>query len=211
MLQFKKYKKIYNKDLILEIEDTFFDEGVYWIKGDNGSGKSTLVKSIAGLIPFDGEISLYGLLNNQKNSMTYRSIVNYGEAEPVYPEFLKGSDLVVLYQNVKAASESQVEYLLTRLGVKKFQSKEIGEYSSGMIKKLSLVLAFIGNPKLILLDEPLITLDKETTGIVMELIMENAAKGVSIIFTSHQEFKDKMNFPMNTLLLNNHHLTVNKC
>ncbi len=206
MLQFKKYKKFYNKELVIEIEDTFLDEGVYWIKGDNGTGKSTLMKSIAGLIPFDGDISLYGLSNNQKNILAYRTIVNYGEAEPVYPEFLKGSDLVKLYQNAKAAGEEQVESLLIRLGVKKFYSKEIGAYSSGMVKRLSLALAFTGNPRLILLDEPLITLDKETTEVVMELIMEYAAKGVSIIYTSHQEFKDKISFPMNVLLLNNHHL-----
>jgi ABC-2 type transport system ATP-binding protein len=206
MLQFKKYKKFYDKELILEIEDTILEDGVYWIKGDNGSGKSTLMKSIAGLIPFEGEINLSGLSNNQKNLMEYRRIVNYGEAEPVYPEFLKGSDLVALYQNIKGGSAEQLTSLLTRLGVKKFQSKETGAYSSGMAKKLSLVLAFIGTPKLILLDEPLITLDKETTGIVMELITEYAAQGVSIIFTSHQEFKDKMSFPLHTLLLNNHSL-----
>src|SRR5207253_2363557 len=101
--------------------------------------------------------------NTQKNMLSYRRIVNYAEAEPLYPEFLKGSDLVSLYQNTKAASSEQVQKLLTKLGVVNFQSKEIGTYSSGMIKKLSLVLAFMGNSKLILLDEPLITLDKDAT------------------------------------------------
>jgi ABC-2 type transport system ATP-binding protein len=206
MLQFKNYKKHYNHEVILEIEDTHLNAGVYWIKGENGSGKSTLMKSIAGLIPFQGEINLYDLSNIPKNCMEYRKQVNYGEAEPVYPEFLKGSDLIALYVNTKGGDKDQVESLITRMGVKKFQSKEIGTYSSGMAKKLSLVLAFIGNPKLILLDEPLITLDTDAVEVVMDLITEHATTGVSVIFSSHQDFKDKLPFPTNILYLKNHQL-----
>lgn len=208
MLQFKNFRKYYNKQLVIEIPDAYFDEGIYWIKGENGSGKSTLIKSIAGLIPFEGELHLCGISNNKNNVQAYRSIVNYGEAEPVYPEFLKGSDLVALYQNAKMGTEDQVEYLLMRLGVKKFCTQPIGSYSSGMLKKLSLALAFIGNPKLVLLDEPLITLDKETTAIVMELIQEHFANGISVIFSSHQEFKEKINFPVKDLIVDNHHLKM---
>jgi ABC-2 type transport system ATP-binding protein len=64
--------------------------------------------------------------------------------------------------------------------------KPIGTYSSGMLKKLSLVLAFLGNPKLILLDEPLITIDAESLKILYSWIREEHNKGVSFMLSSHQ-------------------------
>jgi ABC-2 type transport system ATP-binding protein len=57
-----------------------------------------------------------------------------------------------------------------------------------MAKKLSLVLAFVGQPKYILLDEPLVTIDKESVPILYGLIQEYSANGFSFIFTSHQAF-----------------------
>ena len=75
-----------------------------------------------------------------------------------------------------------------------------------MIKKLSLVLAFMGNPRLILLDEPLITLDKDAAGSILDLIKEYALSGVSVIITSHQEFTGNAGKNFKKLLLTNHHL-----
>ncbi|HTE24545.1 ATP-binding cassette domain-containing protein, partial [Flavitalea sp.] len=61
MLIFQNFKKAYNRETVIGIENLFLDSGVYWIKGENGTGKSTLLKSIAGLIPFEGQISLAGV------------------------------------------------------------------------------------------------------------------------------------------------------
>ena len=69
-------------------------------------------------------------------------------------------------------------------------SQPIGTYSSGMIKKLSLLLAFIGKPSLILLDEPLATLDEGSIQIMPELISAyNKEFKTCFIFSSHQPFK----------------------
>jgi ABC-2 type transport system ATP-binding protein len=77
----------------------------------------------------------------------------------------------------------------------------IGSYSSGTIKKLSLVLAFIGNPPLILLDEPFATLDAEAAILLGELISEYQQDlGVSFIFSSHQPIKPG-SFPINKNLM----------
>ncbi len=131
--------------------------------------------------------------------------MNYAEAEPQYPEFLRGQDLIEFYKNAKGASSKQAEYLLDKLVVRSFASGKIGEYSSGMIKKLSLALACMGNPRLVLLDEPFITLDADATVSILELIKEYALSGVSVILTSHQEFNATgINFKK--LLLINHHL-----
>ena len=200
MLEFKNFKKKYNGELILASDHFFIDRGTYWLKGHNGSGKSTLLKCIAGLVDFDGHINFDGE-SNRKHISAFRKAVNYMEAEPLYPKFLKGSDLVSVYKNAKSSTEAQVSYLLSKLGVKKFLSKELEELSSGMTKKLSLALAFLGSPKLILLDEPFITLYALTIKNVTELISEFASRDVSIIFTSHQEFEDKIEIPLKLIQL----------
>lgn len=206
MLAFRQFKKLYHNELIIEIEDLSLEPGAYWLLGENGSGKSTLLKCIAGLVPYEGDISFEGIFNKNGDGQSFRKIVNYAEAEPQYPEFLRGADLIEFYKNAKGASSEQTEYLLDKLAVRSFVSGKIGDYSSGMIKKLSLALTCMGNPRLILLDEPLITLDANATVSILELIKEYALSGVSVILTSHQEFNANFGITCKKLLLINHHL-----
>ncbi len=205
MLQIKSLKKIYRDQLVLNIDQLSISEGFYWIKGENGSGKSTLLKCIAGLIPFEGNINLFGVENNKQNLKDYRSLVRYAIAEPDFPDFLKGTDLIKLYENVTEANPKQIAEITKKLGVDKFQHRKIGEYSSGMAKKLSIALAFISNPKLILLDEPFSTLDAETGKILIELIEDYLPKGTSFIVTSHQDFEHHL--AVEVLHLQSQHLT----
>ncbi len=186
MLKFTKYHKSYNDTLIIEAPDLELRQDIYWLKGENGSGKTTLIKSIAGLIPFDGEISVCGT-DIKKERVPYRLIVNYAEAEPTYPVFLTGDDIIRFYVSAKKTTDAQARELCQAFGVNEYSNNKIGTYSSGMAKKLSLVLGFLGNPKLVLLDEPLITLDQRSVGIVEELVKSLYEKGVSFLVTSHQE------------------------
>ncbi|WP_420149084.1 ABC transporter ATP-binding protein, partial [Spirosoma sp.] len=74
------------------------------------------------------------------------------------------------------------------LGVDAFWTKPTGTFSSGMLKKLSLLLAFLGNPQLVLLDEPLTTLDVATAARLFEYIRQiRAEQNVSFLLTSHQD------------------------
>ena len=186
MLQIKDYKKQFANHLIVGIPSLELPHNIYWLKGENGSGKTTLIKSIGGLIPFEGSIKVNGTDIHQ-NRMEYRRIVNYAEAEPLYPGFLTGNDLISFYAKTKGATDEQVQNIMAATGIEKYAGSKIGTYSSGMAKKLSLSLGFLGNPKLILLDEPLITLDVESVAILQKLIEEYYNQGVSFLITSHQE------------------------
>ena len=186
MIQFKDYKKNYGNTLILEFPVMELEHNIYWLKGENGSGKTTLIKSIAGLVPFEGEISVEGF-HIKKHRIQYRNIVNYAEAEPLYPGFLTGSDLARFYAKVKSADAGQVTSLIKAFGISDYIANKTGTYSSGMAKKLSLALGFMGRPKLILLDEPLITLDQHAVEALKNAIVECYRAGVSFIITSHQE------------------------
>ncbi len=85
--------------------------------------------------------------------------MSWAEAEPLFPSFMTGMELLLLYQNIRKVSKNNVELLIELFNMKEYVSNNIGTYSTGMIKKLSLVLALLGNQQLIVLDEPLITLD----------------------------------------------------
>jgi len=193
MLTITKFIKKYpgNTAPVLSINEYIFQEGIYWIKGENGSGKTSLMKSIAGLLPFEGKIAVNDL-HIHKNRMAYTKLVNYAEAEPQYPPFLDGKELIAFYKATKGGDFPDA--LMQGLGVDKFIHQKTAAYSSGMLKKLSLVLGFIGNPKWILLDEPLIALDVAAVDVLQSAIMSYRNSGVSFLITSHQ-------------LLNNHLLT----
>jgi ABC-2 type transport system ATP-binding protein len=185
MLTINQFEKKYpGSDIpVLSIPDFHLDKGIYWIKGENGSGKTSLIKSIAGLLPFKGNITVAGA-SLQKNRMAYTKLVNYAEAEPQYPPFLTGKELIDFYKNTNG-SELPVD-LIHALGVDKFMHNRTAVYSSGMMKKLSLVLAFTGNPQLVLLDEPLIALDTEAVDSLQNCIAASHQRGISFIITSHQ-------------------------
>lgn len=191
MLQFQNFTKLYGNYPALKIENLNLETGIYWIKGINGSGKSTLLKSIAGILAFDGDILLDENISIKKQPVAYRKLVNFAEAEPVFPDFLTGSEMIALFIAAKSAPARQEEQYIKSMGMQSFIDRPVGTYSSGMMKKLSLLLAFLGNPKLILLDEPLITIDTTSLAILNTWIRDRyEQEGTSFLLSSHQILED---------------------
>jgi ABC-2 type transport system ATP-binding protein len=202
MLELTNIKKEFSGQLILSIPSLKFNKGLYWMKGGNGSGKTTLLKMIAGLLPFDGTIQLNQSIDSKKNPVEYRRFVNYAEAEPLFPSFLSGYDLVHLFEKAKQAQTADVKDLIQAFAIDLFLDNPIGTYSSGMVKKLSLVLGFIGNPKLILLDEPLVTLEDHSIPILIKLINQyHTIRDVTFLLTSHQLLEHKDFLTMQAILV----------
>ncbi|MER2996375.1 ABC transporter ATP-binding protein [Pontibacter populi] len=187
MLRFENYSKRFGSKTVLTVPELTLERGLYWLKGENGSGKTTFLKSIAGLIPFDGTIQLNDISIKQQ-PIEYRRLVNFAEAEPLYPGFLTGNDLISFYTETKQAQKEQVALLIDAFDIGGFIGEKVGAYSSGMVKKLSLVLAFVGNSDLILLDEPFITLDHKALQVLPEIIDDYQQKGTSFLISSHQPF-----------------------
>jgi ABC-2 type transport system ATP-binding protein len=203
MIQFLRVKKEYGDKNIISIPELILPEGIYWLKGANGSGKTTLLKMIAGLIPFSGNILLHGVSQRLKPT-EYRYLQSYAEAEPSYPPFLTGQELIRFIQDIRKIPVAVTEALIERLDIGNFLNTAIGTYSSGMIKRFSLLLSFMGHPKLILLDEPLATLDSEVAAILPILMMEyQNIYGCSFIFSSHTSFPEEKLILNRELLLQN--------
>ncbi len=187
MLHIKNLRKKYGERIILDIEELRITSGISHLKGINGSGKTTFSKIIAGLIPFEGNIKLFDTWDPVRSKIKYRKLVNFAESEPNYPEFLTANDLINFIGKAKGTSPKNLAALPKTFGVDEYLFDHVGTYSSGMLKRLSLCLAFLGSPSLILLDEPFNALDTEAIQILKQKIEEHHEQSVNFILVSHME------------------------
>ncbi len=188
MLKIQNFTKNYSGKKILAVDELLIPEGIHWVRGTNGSGKSTFFRSVAGIVPFEGRIS-WKDIDQKEQPVAYRLRVNMSEAEPLYPEFLSGYDILSFITRAKRGSAEELLSLAERLGVPAYWKNPCGTYSSGMLKKVAVISAFVGTPGLIILDEPLITLDRESIDLIYGMIREfHERDGVSFLLSSHQDF-----------------------
>lgn len=187
-LSLRDLRKSYGTYDVLAIPEWSIGEGIYWIQGENGAGKSTLFRTLAGILPFEGEVVLDRQFDLKKQPVAYRLRLNLGEAEPLYPSFLTPADLLAFVAEAKQSPAGQVEELVKALGID-YLDRPMGTCSSGMVKKTSLALAFLGAPSIIILDEPLITIDLEARAALFGLIKDYHARGVTFLLSSHQPFE----------------------
>ncbi len=205
MLQFRSFYKNYGSKLVLDIPNLSLETGLYWLQGPNGSGKTTLLRVLAGILPFNGDVFLHS--PNQQNTVSlrqsptsYRRLIAWADAEPQYPGFLSGYELLDFHQHILHPEPAQVKRLIEGFGVGAWLDTRMTAWSSGMTKKLSLLLAFLGRPTLILLDEPLTTLDDAGKIILAEVITSyQRDMEASFLVSSHRDI-DSGALPATTLL-----------
>jgi ABC-2 type transport system ATP-binding protein len=109
MLQFDQVSKAYHHDPVIEIPSLKLDPGIYWLKGVNGSGKTTLLKMIAALVPFKGDISLNDI-SLRNTPVAYRHQLGWAEAEPLFPPFMTGIELLSLYRDIRKISKKKLSH-----------------------------------------------------------------------------------------------------
>jgi len=203
-LTIRELKKKYGERTILQVPTYSMDQGLYWLRAPNGTGKTTLSKIIAGIIPFEGDIAIDDNITLKKHRVKYRLRVSFAEAEPTYPGFLTAADLIGFYAQTKKAPRDQIPRLTADFGIKNFLHQPCGSYSSGMLKRLSLLLAFIGRPRMIILDEPYNSLDDEARSMLNTLIaMHRQKEEISFLLASHEPISVKTD---KTLTIENQNL-----
>jgi len=200
VIEFFNFQKTYGTHKVLDIPVLTIKNGIHWIRGVNGSGKSTLLKSIAGIIPFDGDIFINDI-NLKHHPVLSRRQVGYCEAEPVYPVFLTASDIIGFITYVRDIERREAEKVVKFFSLGHYMGQATGGYSTGMLKKLALCIAFLGNLPWILLDEPFAFIDKETEERVFDMINQKSNEGVSLIISSHHELENEAIRPDDTYLI----------
>ncbi len=159
-VEIKNLYKSFNGEKVLDGVSFEVVEGEKVILfGHNGSGKTTLLRCIMGFEIFEGEIYILGF---NVNSYHFRSIKNYlgyvPQIHPLWPAYVQ--DVIKLVCSSRGVSFSDVEKLLDIFELNcSIYRKKLNELSGGMRQKLLLIFAFLGNPKILLLDEPFSHLD----------------------------------------------------
>ena len=159
--------------------------------GLNGAGKTTLIRVILGMIkPREGKIDVLGLnpFTAREKILAQLGVVLEGERH--LEARLKADDILQLvgagYGLRPKEIKKRADELFYRFRLEPNRSKLITQYSRGMRQKLSLILAMLHKPKVVVLDEPIIALDVESTHEFMSLIREIADSGCGVIISSHQ-------------------------
>lgn len=179
MLSCRNLKKIYQKQCVVNGLSFAVQEGeAFALLGSNGAGKTTTIKMILGLIPKDG-----GDVEKQENIR-----IGYSPETPYFHPFLNGREVLEFYgslQNIpKKELKEQIPVLLERAGLEDSRTK-VKDYSKGMLQRLALAQALLGDPKLLILDEPSAGLDALGRVEMMQTIRSLKEDGKTIIINSH--------------------------
>ena len=181
------------KGLNLEINSG----GIFAVLGPNGSGKTTLIKSILGMvIPNKGSIKIKEEHILKKHQ--YRNSINYLPQIANFPANLTVVELLQMIKDIRA-KESNEERLITLFGLTPFLKQKLGNLSGGTRQKVNLVLTFMFDSEIIILDEPTTGLDPISLIRLKEIIQEEKKKGKTILITSHimsfvEEISDEIVF-----------------
>jgi Cu-processing system ATP-binding protein len=184
MIAFKNLHKSFGKLTVLDgLDLTIKKGGIFAILGPNGSGKTTLIKCLLGMvIPNKGEITY----NDESvlKKWDYRNNLNYLPQIANFPPNLTVIELINMVKNLRP-KQSNEEELIKLFGLKNFLSKKLGNLSGGTKQKVNIVLTFMFDSDLIILDEPTTGLDPIALIHLKELIQKEKKKGKTILITTH--------------------------
>ncbi len=184
MISIQNLHKKFGKNQVLSGLDLHMQKGgIFAILGPNGSGKTTLIKSILGMVvPEKGTISVDR--KPIKNNWKYRNDIDYMPQIANFPGNLKVRELIRMIKDLRQRPSDE-EKLVTLFALEPFMDKKLATLSGGTKQKVNIVLAFMFDCPLLILDEPTNGLDPSALIRLKELIQEEKKKGKTFLITSH--------------------------
>lgn len=187
MLEIRNLSKSYGKKVALNNINLKFDNGLYGLLGPNGAGKSTLMNIITDNLKADNGEILWNGMDYQKLGVKYREILGYmPQQQGLYNGFTGKRFLnyiAVLKDIPKKGILLQIEESAKKVNLQNELDKKINMYSGGMKQRLLIASCILGNPKLIIFDEPTAGLDPKERVRVKKLMQELSSKSIVIIAT----------------------------
>ncbi len=171
------------KGLDLEVERG----EIFGFLGPNGAGKTTTIKAITGLvIPDAGEITIGG---HPHDSLAAKRLVGFMAENPYVYTHLSGREYLRFSAELLSVDgakiDDRVAAVLEQVSMTRAADKKMQTFSKGMLQRVALAQALLGEPELLILDEPMSGLDPIGRRDVRDLIVEQRARGVTIFFSSH--------------------------
>lgn len=162
---------------------------VFGFLGPNGAGKTTTIKIITGILkPTHGKIEIGGL-DIQKQPEQAKNIIGYIPDNPYLYDRLTGREYLEfiggLYRFEKELIDERSSVLFDFFDMNGWVDKKCEEYSHGMRQKLVFCAAFLHDPSVLIIDEPMVGLDPQSTHLVKDMLKQYALKGATIFVSTH--------------------------
>jgi ABC-2 type transport system ATP-binding protein/nitrous oxidase accessory protein len=185
VIEVRDLSKRYGRTAVLEGISFTMDEGeVAVLLGANGAGKTTLLKCLLGLVHFQGEARIGGL------DVTFwgkevRRLVGYLPQTPAFPPHLTVADALVYYADLRGLRGEDIDARLAQVGLTAHADKRVGALSGGLRQRLGLAVALLGDPPVLLMDEPVANLDPEGRQLFAGLVARWRAAGRTVLLSTH--------------------------
>jgi ABC-2 type transport system ATP-binding protein len=190
MLELIHLTKIFNSLKAVDDVSLKVDAGdFYGFLGLNGAGKTTTIKMLAGLYsPTGGNISINGT-DILKHPVEAKKMIGYVPDQPFLYDKLTGKEFLYfcggLYNISPALLKVKIDGLVEQLKIGDWINKRTEQYSQGMKQRVSIASALLHEPKLILVDEPMIGLDPLSAQYVKTLLKQKADEGCAVFMSTH--------------------------
>lgn len=183
-------KTVRKKTLIDDVSLTVREGDICGFLGPNGAGKTTIMRMLTGLVnPTKGNVFLNGIniKENRERALTHVGAI---VESPIFFEYLTGrkmlKNLARLHRLSRSDRDKKVEEVLSIVNLAERGNEKIKTYSLGMKQRLGIAQALLGNPKIIILDEPANGLDPIGMKDLRELILKlNSQSGITFFISSH--------------------------
>ncbi len=186
----KTFKVGFTRKVVEAVRGISFEVGqgeIFGFLGPNGAGKTTTIKTIMDLIrPTSGTVRIFG---RPPGDMEARLKVGYLPEQPYFYDYLKPGELLdffgKLYGLDSAERRQRITRLIERVGLGHARDRTLRRFSKGMLQRAGVAQALIGNPELVILDEPLSGLDPIGRKELKDVIANLRTEGKTVFFSSH--------------------------
>ncbi len=189
IVETKGLTKRYGSFCAIEDMSLHIEEGdIYGMVGRNGAGKTTTLKMLCGLTtPSEGELSLLGKeYATVKKENLFEQVGVLIEAPGIYNGFSAFDNLKMKCLLYGIDDDAYIMDLIKKVGLREAGNRKAGKFSLGMKQRLGIALALVGNPKVVILDEPINGLDPQGIVEIRNLITKlNREEGITFIISSH--------------------------
>jgi len=162
---------------------------VFGLLGPNGSGKTTTINCLTGLLaPTSGRVSVGGFDVKTRGDEARRITGVSPQETAVYP-FLTGRENIELFGELQSVPrktlDERSDYVIEKVGLMEEAGRRVGKCSGGMKRRVSIAMALVSDPKVVLLDEPTVGMDPQARRAVWDFVLDLRDKGKTVVITTH--------------------------